>query len=60
MRKVRASVKWAFWKICQNFAFMDFNKKLKILLQPIGKYFLVVTQTATLACMGLLQVHILI
>lgn len=43
MSKVRASVEWGFGKICQNFAFIDFKKNLRILLQPIGKYFLVAT-----------------
>ena len=41
MSKVRTSVEWGFGKICQNFAFLDFKKNLKVLLQPIGKYYLV-------------------
>lgn len=39
MSKVRASVEWGFGKICQNFAFLDFKKNLKVLLQPVGKYY---------------------
>ena len=41
MSKLRVSVKWGFGKTCQLFAFLDFKKNLKILLQPIGKYYLV-------------------
>ena len=41
MSKLRVSVEWGFGKICQFFAFLDFKKNLKILLQPIGKYYLV-------------------
>ena len=41
MTKLRVSVEWGFGKICQLFAFLDFKKNLKILLQPIGKYYLV-------------------
>ena len=41
MSKVRASVEWGFGKICQNFAYLDFKKNLKVLLQPVGKYYLV-------------------
>lgn len=40
MSKLRVSVEWGFGKICQLFAFLDFKKNLKILLQPIGKYYL--------------------
>lgn len=39
--KVRVSVEWGFGKIIQNFAFLDFKKNLKVLLQPVGKYYLV-------------------
>ena len=39
MSKLRVLVEWGFGKICQ-FAFLDFKKNLKILLQPIGKYYL--------------------
>ena len=41
MSKVRTCVEWGFGKICQLFAFLDFKKNLKLLLQPIGKYYLV-------------------
>jgi hypothetical protein len=41
MSKVRTSVEWGFGKICQNFAYLDFKKNLKVLLQPVGKYYLV-------------------
>lgn len=41
MSKVRVSVEWGFGKICQNFAYLDFKKNMKILQQPVGKYYLV-------------------
>lgn len=41
MSKVRESVEWGFGKIVQHFAFLDFSKNLKILLQPIGKYYVI-------------------
>ena len=41
MSKLRGSVEWGFGKICQNFAYLDFKKNLKVLLQPVGKYYLV-------------------
>ena len=41
MSKVRTCVEWGFGKICQTFAYLDFKKNLKILLQPVGKYYLV-------------------
>ena len=60
MSKLRVSVEWGFGKICQLFAFLDFKKNLKILLQPIGKYYFIWRQlfwlTATHACMGHKQV----
>ncbi|KAK2566657.1 hypothetical protein P5673_009318 [Acropora cervicornis] len=40
MSKVQTCVEWGFAKICQNFAYLDFKKNLKILLQPVGKYYL--------------------
>ena len=43
MSKVRVSVEWGFGKIVQNFAFLDFKKNLKVLLQPVAKYYLVST-----------------
>lgn len=41
MSKVRISVEWGFGKIFQYFAYLDFRKNLKVLLQPVGKYYLV-------------------
>ena len=41
MSKVRVSVEWGFGKIIQMFAYLDFKKNLKVLLQPVGKYYLV-------------------
>ena len=40
MSKVRACVEWGFGKICLNFTYLDFKKNLKVLLQPVGKYYL--------------------
>ena len=36
-------MEWAFGKIIQFFAYLDFKKNNKILLQPVGKYYLVAT-----------------
>ena len=41
MSKVRESVEWAFGKVVQYFAFLDIRKNLKVLLQPIAKYYVV-------------------
>lgn len=41
MSKVRESVEWEFGKVVQYFAFLDFRKNLKILLQPIAKYYII-------------------
>lgn len=41
MSAVRTSVEWAFGKIVQYFAFMNFSKNLKVLLQPVGKLYIV-------------------
>lgn len=46
MSKVRISVEWAFGKVCQYFSFLDFKKNNKVLLQPIGKYYLVASLLA--------------
>ena len=43
MSAVRTSVEWGFGKISQYFAYLDFRKNLKVLLQPVGKYYLVWT-----------------
>ena len=37
MSKLRVSVEWSFGKIAQYFAFSEFKKNQKILLQPIVK-----------------------
>jgi hypothetical protein len=39
MSKIRVSVGWEFGKLCQYFAFLDFKKTQKILLQPVAKYY---------------------
>lgn len=41
MSKVRTSVEWGFGKITQNFAYLDFKKNLKVLFQPVAKYYIV-------------------
>lgn len=41
MSSVRECVEWGFGKIIQNFAFLDFKKNLKVLLQPVGKLYIV-------------------
>ena len=41
MGAVRISVEWTFGKILQQFAYLDFKKNQKVLLQPVGKYYLV-------------------
>ena len=41
MSSVRVSVEWTYGKLVQYFAYLDFKKNQKILLQPIGKYYLV-------------------
>ena len=41
MSAVRVSVEWTFGKIIQYFAYLDFKKNQKVLLQPVGKYYLV-------------------
>ena len=43
MSKVRVSVEWGFGKIAQYFAYLDFKKNLKVLLQPVAKFYLVGT-----------------
>jgi nuclease HARBI1 len=41
MSAVCECVEWGFGKISGNFAFLDFKKNLKLLLQPVGHYYLV-------------------
>jgi nuclease HARBI1 len=43
MSRVREAIEWAFDKIVQEFAFVDFKKNLKILLQPVATIYLVAT-----------------
>lgn len=37
----RIAVEWAFGKVTQQFAFVDFKKNMKLLLQPIALYYMV-------------------
>ena len=41
MSQVRVSVEWLFWDIVNYFAFLDFKKKLKIGLSPVGTIYIV-------------------
>ena len=41
MSAVRTSVEWGYGKIVRYFAFLDFSKTLKVLLQPVGKLYVV-------------------
>ena len=41
MSKVRVSVEWAFGKITQYFTYVDFKRNSKVLLQPVGKYYII-------------------
>ena len=41
MSKLQVSVEWGFGKISWNFLFTGSKKNLKILLQPVAKYYLV-------------------
>ncbi|TPX29958.1 hypothetical protein SmJEL517_g06307 [Synchytrium microbalum] len=41
MSAVRIPVEWGFGKIASKFAFMDFEKNLKMFLQPVAQYYLV-------------------
>ena len=43
MSKVCQAVEWSFGKVIQQFAFLDLKKKLKLNLQPLGKYYIVGT-----------------
>ena len=43
MSAVRICVEWEFGKIACYFAFLDFKKNHKVLLQPVGKYYLIGT-----------------
>ena len=39
MSKLREAVEWGFCKIIQEFAFTDFKKNLKYLVQPVADYY---------------------
>jgi hypothetical protein len=41
MSAVRICVEWGFEKVVSNFAFVDFKKSQKVLLQPIGRMYTV-------------------
>jgi hypothetical protein len=41
MSSCRQCVEWGFGDIVNNFSFLDFKKNLKLLLQPVGKYYIV-------------------
>jgi len=41
MSSVRECVEWAFGKVLQYFAFMDYKKNQKVFLQPIGRMYVV-------------------
>ena len=41
MAKLRISVEWTFGNVIKLFAFVDYKKNHKLLLQPIGKYYIV-------------------
>ena len=41
MSRVRVAVEWTFGKVVAIFSYLDFKRNNKVLLQPIGKYYLV-------------------
>lgn len=41
MSKVRQSVEWEFGKVVRMWAFLDFEKNLKLFLSPVGKLYMV-------------------
>ena len=41
MSEARVNVEWGFGKVAQYFAYLDFQKNLKVLLQPVAKYYAV-------------------
>ena len=52
MSPVRVSVEWLFGDIVNRFKFMDFKKKLKVALSPIGKVYIAsAILSNALACM---------
>ncbi|GAV07919.1 hypothetical protein RvY_17697 [Ramazzottius varieornatus] len=43
MAGVRIAVEWGFGEVVQQFAFLDFEKNMKVLLQPVGSLYTVGT-----------------
>jgi len=41
MNRVREAVEWGFGQIVRYFAFLDFKKNMKVLLQPVAVYYAV-------------------
>ena len=41
MSSVRVSVEWLFGDILRSFAYLDWKRNLRVLLQPVAKYYLV-------------------
>ena len=41
MSAVRVSVEWLFGDVLRNFSYLDWKRNLKVLLQPVAKYYLV-------------------
>ena len=41
MSSVRECVEWGFGKVPANFAFVDYKKNQKVLLQPLGRMHMV-------------------
>lgn len=59
--KCRTCVKWGFRKLLQYLTYLEFQRNLKVLLQPVAKNYLVgILLTATLECMAHSLVPILI
>ena len=50
MSAVRECVEWGFDDIVTNFAFCDFRKNLKILLQPVAMYYMVAALLTNCKC----------
>jgi hypothetical protein len=53
MSKVRESVEWGFHEVISQFAFLDYKKNLKVLLQPVGLLYAV----AVLLCNAHVILH---
>ena len=41
LAQVRVAVEWSFGKVVQEFAFTDYRKHQKLLLQPVAKQYIV-------------------